>query len=680
MGKSWLRERGLAWALLVGLPVGLALLWGEYLGNAAYAVLRVAQVWGRGEWLATHAPLYVGSVLLLGKVGVPLAVAAMVLSALGWGVAAIALWEIGRELKGESIGLLVGVLVVVHPVSMAVLGTEVSWVVAWGWLLGLAWLRGARWLQMVAWVGLLGTHGGASTAGLALLWIGIVGWQRKQVPVWESSVLVGAAALNWWISGGWPVAVNEWRAVLDAVVGGNELYWVWVPWMGVGVWALWVRGGSQGKVLAGVSVLWLLLGFLSPVESAAGIVLTVGWFLGGGGLAWSVQELTARGRVRVRGEQLGLIASGAALLVVGGAEVGELWGRYLFRPVALQALEDEAGAWLRDHSEVDARILGPARVGYVAERESVVWSGGETEVAALVALLQEVNAAPPEYCVTRETLSWWRLQQTGWFRDGYEQLEQFTSPYEPTSSIILWEHRVHQAALGEYRPLSVRLPGEVAAVGYQYWPQRVAPGEAVYVTLFLQVTQPLTRSFKTVLQVLSPVEDSLLAQQDALTPRSFPLGWWQPGQIIAERFVLTTTQTMAPGAYPLDMFVVTSASGKLSMYQDGLPVERVTLGYLVVPWEQQVDASRAVSVEAGLGDQFTLLGFEAPDHVSAGETIEVTLYWKARRAPDADYTVFVHLLNADGTLAAGHDGIPMEGRYPTRAWAPDEIVADVHRI
>jgi hypothetical protein len=22
----------------------------------------------------------------------------------------------------------------------------------------------------------------------------------------------------------------------------------------------------------------------------------------------------------------------------------------------------------------------------------------------------------------------------------------------------------------------------------------------------------------------------------------------------------------------------------------------------------------------------------------------------------------------------------MEGRYPTRAWAPDEIVADVHRI
>jgi hypothetical protein len=57
----------------------------------------VAQVWGRGEWLATDAPLYVGSVTLLGKAGMPLAVAAMAVSALGWGVAAIAIWESGAS-------------------------------------------------------------------------------------------------------------------------------------------------------------------------------------------------------------------------------------------------------------------------------------------------------------------------------------------------------------------------------------------------------------------------------------------------------------------------------------------------------------------------------------------------------------------------------------------------------
>jgi hypothetical protein len=55
-----------------------------------------------------------------------------------------------------------------------------------------------------------------------------------------------------------------------------------------------------------MSVLWLLLGLLAPVESAAGIVLTVVWFLSGSGLAWSVQALA--GRVRVSAEQLELIA------------------------------------------------------------------------------------------------------------------------------------------------------------------------------------------------------------------------------------------------------------------------------------------------------------------------------------------------------------------------------------
>ncbi len=168
---------------------------------------------------------------------------------------------IGRELKWESIGLLVGVLVGVHPMSIAVLGTEVSWVMAWGWLLGLAWLRGWRWLQMVALVGLCGTHGGVSTAGLGLLWLGVGGWGRKRVPVWESLVLVSAGALSWWISGGWPVAVInwrlvlkaviDWRLVLEAVIGRNELYWVWVPWMGIGVWSLWRVVGSVKRYWQG---------------------------------------------------------------------------------------------------------------------------------------------------------------------------------------------------------------------------------------------------------------------------------------------------------------------------------------------------------------------------------------------------------------------------------------------
>jgi hypothetical protein len=58
----------------------------------------------------------------------------------------------------------------------------------------------------------------------------------------------------------------------------------------------------------------------------------------------------------------------------------------------------------------------------------------------------------------------------------------------------------------------------------------------------------------------------------------------------------------------------------------------------------------------------------------------VVLYWEARRPPEENYVVFVHLLDAEGQIVANHDGSPMQARYPTRAWLPGDIVRDVHRL
>ncbi|MDY0018718.1 MAG: hypothetical protein RBT47_01815 [Anaerolineae bacterium] len=672
MGKNWLKDRGLVWILLAALPVGLALLWGEHLRDGAYALLRVAQAWGRGEWLSTDAPLYVGSVLLLGKAGIPLAVAAMAVSALGWGVVAIALWEIGRELKWESLGLLVGVLLVVHPVTVEVWGTEVSWVLAWGWLLGLAWLRGARWLQMVALVGLCGTHGGVSTAGLGLLWLGVGGWGRKRVPVWESLVLVGAGALSWWLGGGWSVAVSDWRLVFDAVMGRNELYWVWVPWMGVGVWALWARGGSREKALAGVSVLWLLLGLLSPTDLAAGIVLTVVWFLSGSGLAWSVRALAAR--VRVSAEQLRLIAGSAVLLLVGGVEIGELEWQYTFRPVELQALVDESGAWLKAHSEADARILGPARVGYVAERASVVWPGSDME--AMVALLLEINADPPEYCVTTYDTAWELFTQSEWFQDGYEQVQQFTYPSLPFPLVTVWRFRFSEASSEVMHPLAFHLLSGVDWTGYKYWPVHIHPGEPVYVTLFLQATKPVSEPFRTLLKVTS-ADGATWGEAGDLTPRSSWLDRWQPGQTIAESFRLETAVDIPEGRYQVGASMVTHDWKRSLLYEDR---ERYfPLGEIeVASWRERLEQSTAMN--AVLEDRIKLLGFESADVLTTRDTAEVALYWEAEEVLEEDYVVFVHLVNAEGQLIANHDGPPVGGAYPTSRWQPGVVVRDVHEI
>ena len=54
----------------------------------------------------------------------------------------------------------------------------------------------------------------------------------------------------------------------------------------------------------------------------------------------------------------------------------------------------------------------------------------------------------------------------------------------------------------------------------------------------------------------------------------------------------------------------------------------------------------------------------------------ITVYWRVERAPDADYTVFVHLLDSNGRLVAQADAPPQLGYYPTSFWESGEVIVD----
>lgn len=66
--------------------------------------------------------------------------------------------------------------------------------------------------------------------------------------------------------------------------------------------------------------------------------------------------------------------------------------------------------------------------------------------------------------------------------------------------------------------------------------------------------------------------------------------------------------------------------------------------------------------------------------VTPGTTLHVTLLWQALAGTDDDYTVFVHLLAADGTLIAQHDGVPVQGTRHTSTWQPGELLLDRHLV
>jgi len=63
-----------------------------------------------------------------------------------------------------------------------------------------------------------------------------------------------------------------------------------------------------------------------------------------------------------------------------------------------------------------------------------------------------------------------------------------------------------------------------------------------------------------------------------------------------------------------------------------------------------------------------------------GELAQLTLVWRSPAGLPADYTVFVHLLDASGKLISQQDGPPGDGFRPTSGWVAGEKVPDHHAI
>jgi murein DD-endopeptidase MepM/ murein hydrolase activator NlpD len=84
---------------------------------------------------------------------------------------------------------------------------------------------------------------------------------------------------------------------------------------------------------------------------------------------------------------------------------------------------------------------------------------------------------------------------------------------------------------------------------------------------------------------------------------------------------------------------------------------------------------------ARVGENFLFLGYDLQsEQVRSGESLGLTLYWRALAKTDASYTVFVHLLDEESRLWAQRDTIPGRRSRPTSSWLPGKIVAEEYEI
>ena len=108
--------------------------------------------------------------------------------------------------------------------------------------------------------------------------------------------------------------------------------------------------------------------------------------------------------------------------------------------------------------------------------------------------------------------------------------------------------------------------------------------------------------------------------------------------------------------------------------------DRAVVDYIKIQGDA-VPPSPQYPLPANLGDEVALLGYDlTPTVVAPGEAIRLTLYWKAQRAIERDYTVFVHLIDGAEQIWGQKDNQPEEGFYPTSHWDIGEVVKDGYEV
>jgi hypothetical protein len=109
----------------------------------------------------------------------------------------------------------------------------------------------------------------------------------------------------------------------------------------------------------------------------------------------------------------------------------------------------------------------------------------------------------------------------------------------------------------------------------------------------------------------------------------------------------------------------------------------VSFGGIPYAWVHRPGAEPSIPQvrNVRLGEAIRLEGYRlAQSEVSPGDTLVLTLYWRADRPVEKHYTVFVHLQDANGNLIAQQDNSPARGMRPTNEWETDVLIEDPYEV
>ncbi len=370
---------------------------------------------------------------------------------------------------------------------------------------------------------------------------------------------------------------------------------------------------------------------------------------------------------------------------------------YKALPEVKTAVYRRVGEWLAANTPAgaDVGVTEVGVMGYYAGRRMVDFLGLLRPPVAQALARGDVAWAlfhyQPDYVALTEVnpLYSYDIRRDEWFRAAYAPVQQFQDDRFWGGPVTVYRRVIPRSAAqtvealpASATPLAVRFGSAIRLLGYEAEAEEVRPGQPLAITLYWQASESVGEDLYAFVHLLGE-HDIVIAQRDGVPCMGgCPTRSWEPGAIYADRVLLALPQTAyAPDKAVWEVGLFAPSDGRrLPAYaESGQSLgDAIRFGAVEVrPNPGDVPNPQDVRFE----DKIALVGYEVDRRAAApGDTIRVTLYWKALAPVGKDYTVFVHLLGEGADIWGQQDSMPQGGLAPTSTWRAGQIVRDGYEI
>jgi hypothetical protein len=226
-------------------------------------------------------------------------------------------------------------------------------------------------------------------------------------------------------------------------------------------------------------------------------------------------------------------------------------------------------------------------------------------------------------------------------------------------------------ALSASIPLRADFSDQIRLLGVDLPPEVVAPGDRITVVAYWRALQDLKTDYTVYLHLDAP-NGQTIASVDQAHPTEIPTSAWPPALHLRNPLKLTVPPDTPPIRYNLQVGWYNHKTGERLFLPAGQG-DILEVGQVWVESPSPIKPPPGPSIH--FGKSIHLLGLKY-DHVSQ----TVTLYWQTDAHITQDYSIFLHLLDASGTMIGQIDGTPYQNLYPTPAWRTGQVIQDSRSI